>query len=107
MKALKAIFLTAVLVLTRYLPVYYNSSEFSYFVRQEAARTQSESQLKQLLLQKATAYSLPVKESDISIKRTDDVLQVTVDYRVPVNLIVCNPELKFHVTGGGLLPAIR
>jgi hypothetical protein len=105
MRALKATFLMAgLMALTQYLPVYYNSSEFGEFVRREAGHTQSESQLKQSLLERARVYSLPVKASDISISRANAVLRVSVDYRVPVNLIVYNPELTFHVKGSGLLP---
>jgi len=108
MQALKVfIALTVVLIVTRYLPVYYSSSEFGDFVRHQAARAQSEWQLKQSLLDEAKAQSLPVKDSDISIDRTNDVLRVTVDYQVPVNLVVYNPELKFHVIGSGLLPQTR
>ena len=108
MQTLKVTFLLAgLLALTRYIPVYYSSSEFNYFVRHEAARSRSDGQLKQAVLEQARAYALPVKESDINVDRTGAVLRVTVDYAVPVNLLVYNPELKFHVTGGGLLPAAR
>jgi hypothetical protein len=108
MRGLKvALTLGVLLVVAQYLFIYYNSSEFDYFVRHEAARTRSESQLKQSLLDQAREYSLPVKPSDISIDRTDAVVRVTVDYRVPLNLLVYSPELTFHVIGGGLLPAVQ
>ena len=45
-----------------------------------------------------------MKESDISIDETDDILRVTVDYQVPVNLLIYNPTLKFRMIGSGLLP---
>jgi hypothetical protein len=108
MQTLKvALVLAGLLALTRYIPVYYSSHEFNYFVRHEAARSRSEVQLKEAVLEQARAHALPVKESDISIDRTDAVVRVTVDYAVPVNLLVYNPQLKFHVTGGGLLPEAR
>lgn len=108
MKASKTgLILAGLLTTTQFLPIYYNSAEFSYFVQREAARTRSESDLKQSLLKEAKAYSLPVKESDISIERTDGVLRVTVDYKVPVHLLVFNPELKFRAIGAGSLSSIK
>jgi hypothetical protein len=108
MRALKVTFLLAgLLALTQYLLVYYNSWEFSDFVRHEAGHTRSESQLRQSLLEQARVYSLPVKDSDISISRTAAVFRVAVDYRVHVNLLLYNPELTFHVRGSGLLPGIQ
>lgn len=105
MNALKLTFVLAgLLLVTRYAPVYYNSSEFGEFVKRQAAHARSESQLKQSLLIEAQEYSLPVKESDISIDETDDVLRVTVDYQVPVNLLIYNPALKFRIMGSGMLP---
>jgi hypothetical protein len=95
--------LAALLAGSRYLPVYYNSSEFSVFVKHEAARIQSESQLRQSLLEQARYYSLPVQESDISIAKADTVFRVSVDYKVPVNWFVWDSELTFHAAGAGLL----
>jgi len=105
MQALKITFVLVVLLaLTRYIPVYYSSSEYGEFVRHETARARSESQLKQSLLNEAREYSLPVTESDISINEKDNVLRVTVDYQVPLNMLVFSHELKFHTIASGLLP---
>ena len=97
----------ALLVLTRYFPVYYTSNEYSEFVRNATTRARSESQLKQSLLDQAQQYSLPVKDSDISFNKKDGVLRVTVDYSVPVNLFVVNPALKFHASASGAAPILR
>lgn len=98
MQVLKMTFaLAGLLVVGRLLPIYYNSEEYNEFVRHETARARSESALKQSLVNTASEYSLPVKESDISIQKADGVLRVTVDYSVPMNWVVYNPELKFHV----------
>ena len=108
MKAMKVTFaLIALVVLVRYFPVYYNSNEYSEFVSSATTRVRSESQLKQSLLDKAQQYSLPVKDSDISFNKKDGVLQVTVDYSVPVNLFVVNPALKFHASASGAAPMVR
>ena len=106
MQALKiSVVLMLLLALLRYVPVYYYTNEFEEFVRHEASRARSESDLKQSVLNEARQYSLPINESDIRFDRTDDVLRVTVDYKVPVNMLVYNSELKFHAIGSGLVPA--
>jgi hypothetical protein len=99
--------LAGLLALARYVPIFYNSSEYSEFVKHEAARAQSVSGLKQSLMDHAKEYSLSINESDININRTDNMVRVTVDYKVPVSLIVYNHQLQFHAVGGGLLPAAR
>jgi hypothetical protein len=105
MNVLKVTLALALLfALTRYVPVYYNSSEYNEFVKHETARARSEALLRQTLLSQAREYSLPVKATDINVDETDDVLRVTVDYTVPVNLFIVNRQLKFRAMGSGLLP---
>jgi hypothetical protein len=72
-----------------------------------AARNHSESLLRQTLLSQAREYSLPVEPSDINIDEADNVLRVTVDYTVPVNLFAVSRPLKFRAMGSGLLPKDR
>ena len=104
MRAVKLTFVLAgLLALLRYVPVYYHTSEFNDFVKQEAERTQLKGQLKSALLNKAQEYSLPVKDDDISITTTGAVFRVAVDYRVPIDLFVYSPRLTFHTIGAGLL----
>jgi hypothetical protein len=104
MRALKLTFtLAGLLVLIRYVPVYYHTSEFNDFVMQEAQRTRQRGQLKGALLNRAKDYSLPVTEADINITTSDGVIRVAVDYTVPLDLLVYRPELKFHATGAGLM----
>ena len=104
MRALKLMFaLAGVLVLSRYVPIYYHTSEFNDFVRQEAQRTRQRRQLKGALLNRAKDYSLPVTEADINITTRDGVFSVVVTYRVPLDLLLYRPELKFQASGAGLL----
>jgi hypothetical protein len=104
MRALKLTFaLAGLLFLIRYIPVYYYTSEFNDFVKQETLRTQQQDQLKLVLLNRAKDYSLPVTEADINITTRDGVFRVAVDYRTQLNFVVYRPELKFHATGAGLL----
>jgi hypothetical protein len=102
MRAYKAAFaLTGSLALFQFVSVYYNTSQFDYAVRREAERSGGSRQIKSAILIKAKDYSLPVQESDINVTKSGPVLRVVVDYRVPVNLFLVNPELKFHAIGSG------
>jgi hypothetical protein len=105
MQTVKLTFVLAALFgLIRYLPVYYCSTEFGEAVKHQTAHARSETQLKISLLNEAKEYSLPIKESDISINRKDNVLRVTVDYAVPMNMLIFNHELKFHTMASGMAP---
>ena len=97
------IVLVSLLGFMRYIPIYYSFAEYSEFVKHETGRAVSESQLKQSLINEARLYSLPVNESDITITETDNVLRVTVDYKVPLKMIIFNHDLKFHTIAGGWL----
>ena len=104
MRAVKALAVVAVfIVIARYFPVFYYSSMYNDFVKQEAGRTRVSSKLQQALLSKAESYYLPVKADDIQIKEDGELLRVNVDYRVPVDFFVFKHELTFHATGAGLL----
>jgi len=104
MRALKLTFtLAGLLFLIRYIPVYYYTSEFNDFVKQEALRTQQPDHLKLALLNRAKDYSLPVTGTDINITTSDGMFRVAVDYRKRLDFLVYRPELKFHASGAGLL----
>lgn len=102
-RALKAVLVLAILVaLARYFPVVYYSSQFNDFVVQEVRRTNVTTKLKQALLQKAELYFLPVKPEDIQIKDRGGMLEVKVDYKVPVDFFVFQHELAFQAAGVGI-----
>ena len=104
MRLLEALAFVAVFIMiARYFPVYYYSSRYNDFVKQEALRSRMGSRLQQALLQKAESYSLPIKAGDIQIKQDGDIFRVSVDYKVPVDFFVFKHELAFHATGAGLL----
>jgi hypothetical protein len=104
MRALRLTFVLAGLVfLLRYIPIYYYTSEFNDFVKQEVLRNQQPDQLKLALLNRAKDYSLPVTDADIIITARDGVFRVVIDYRKPLDFLVYRPELKFHATGAGLV----
>ena len=104
MRACKAaLALTGCLALFQFGSVYYSTLQFDYAVRREAERSGGSSQIKSAILIKARDFSLPVHESDINVTKSGPVVRVVVDYRVPVNLFVYNPELKFHTIGSGYI----
>ena len=104
MGVLKLTFVLAgLLAFITYGNVYYHTSEFDDFVRHEAQRTRLKNQLKQEILNKASAYSVHVREDDISITTTGAVFRVAVDYRVPIDLFAYSRELRFQTIGSGLL----
>ena len=63
----------------------------------------SGNETRQEILNKASAYSVHVREDDISITTTGAVFRVAVDYRVPIDLFVYSRELRFQTIGSGLL----
>lgn len=98
----KAVVLFALIALARYFPVFYYSSMFNDFVQLEVKRVKLGPQLQQSLLLKAQTYFLPVKAEDIQIKENGELLQVKVDYKVPVDFYIFKHELTFHAAGMGL-----
>src|SRR5438309_2032149 len=89
--------LTVMLAVGRYAPIYYSSWQFQDFVQEQAQKVHSKRTFKQALVNQAKAFSLPVDESDIDIRMTGAVMRVSVDYAVPLNLLVYQPKLQFHV----------
>jgi hypothetical protein len=103
MRVLKLTFtLAGLMFLIRYIPVYYYTSEFNEFVKQEAQGNQRGDQLKLALLKRARDYSLSITEADINITTHDGVFRVAVDYRTPLDFLIYRPSLKFHATAAGL-----
>jgi hypothetical protein len=97
------IVLIGLLMLTRYVPSYYNSWQFNQFIQKESERARAVTHLRDTLLDKAKSYSLPVDTSNIVITKDGSIYRVAVDYSVPVDLVVYSPELKFHVVAAGLM----
>jgi hypothetical protein len=105
MRVLKGLaVVVAFFLLAKYFPVVYHAIEFNDFVKQEAQRSQIGPQLQKASLDQAQIYFLPVKPDDIRINEDGDLIRVTVDYKVPVNLFVFIHELSFHARGAGLAP---
>jgi len=104
MKKVLKVFVIAVafFLLARYFSVVYYANDFNDFVKLEVQRSRLAPQLQRALLTKAELDFLPVKSDDIRIKEGDGLIRVSVDYKVPLNLLVFTHELGFHASGAGL-----
>lgn len=91
-------------VLIRFVPLWYRTSNFNTYVQQQTSGIHSKGVLKQAILQKAEKNRIPVTERDISFTTNDSVLQVNVEYKVPLDLYFYQEHLSFHASGTGLFP---
>jgi len=91
-------------VVIRFAPVWYRTSEFNSYVQQQASGIHSKGALKQVILKKAEKNNIPVTERNINFTTNDSVLQVNVEYQVPLDLYFYQKELSFHAAGSGLFP---
>jgi hypothetical protein len=104
MRFLKVLVVIAALVgLAKYFPVIYYSTVFNDMVKVEAQRAKAPTQLRGALMQQAELYFLPVKSEDIQIREQGEKFQVTVDYKVPVDLFVFTHVLTFHAAATGVV----
>jgi hypothetical protein len=91
-------------VAIRFAPVWYRASEFNSYVQQQTSGIHSKGVLTQVILQKAEKSKLPVTARDINYTTSDSVLQVNIEYRVPLDLYFYQKDLSFHASGTGLFP---
>ena len=91
-------------VLIRFVPLWYRTSDFNSYVQQQTSGIHSKGVLKQAILQKAEKNRIPVTERDINFTTNDSVLQVNVEYIVPLDLYFYQEHLSFHASGTGLFP---
>ena len=105
MRVVKPLLVVIALVcLARYFPVFYYATQYNDFVKEAPKRSPVGSQLQKALLDQASMYFLPVRPNDIQIKENGELIQVKVDYRVPVDFFIFKHELTFHASGAGLIP---
>ena len=98
-------------VVIRFAPVWYRASEFNSYVQQQTSGIHSKGVLTQVILQKAEKSNLPVKARDINFTTDDSVMQVNIEYQVPLDLYFLSMSsnypraiLSFHASGTGLFP---
>jgi hypothetical protein len=105
---LKILFIVVlVVVLAKYFPVFYYSSQFNEIVAKETAHMKTVSQLRAALYEQAEQMFIPLQPSDVKIKENGADVKVNVDYEVPVNLLVYKHYLTFHAAASGTIPDYR
>src|SRR3954468_23575041 len=91
-------------VVIRFAPVWYRASDFNRYVQQQTSGIHSKVALKQVILQKAEKNNLQVTARDINFTTDDSVMQVNIEYQVPLDLYFYQKDLSFHASGTGLFP---
>jgi hypothetical protein len=79
--------------------IYHRAMDFNHYVQEEVTLTNSERSLKEILLLKAEQDHLPITDQNIDITKNGPELRVSVEYQVPLDLILIQKLLTFHSTG--------
>lgn len=100
MQKVKVVLLGLLLfVLVRYAGVYHRTAEFNRYVQEEVSLIRSKGPLKEVLLMKAEQNQLPITDRNINFTTSGSELRVSVEYQVPLDLILFQKDLTFHSTG--------
>jgi hypothetical protein len=86
-------------VLVRNAGAYHRAIEFNHYMQEQVSAIGSQSSLKEVLLLKAEQSRLPITEQDIRFSKVGPELRVSVEYQVPLDLLLFQKELTFHPTG--------
>lgn len=100
MQKAKVVLLVLLLfVLVRYAGVYHRAMEFNRYVQQQVSLIASKGSLKEVLLLKAEQDQLPITDQNINFTSNGSELRVSVEYQVPLDLILFQKALTFHSIG--------
>jgi len=97
--------LAGVLALSTYLPVYYHSSQFDAYVKDQTHSGLAQEALEQAIFAKAHDMHFSVMPPDVHITADDLVFHVAVRYQVPANFYVFQHELAFQAVAARHIPA--
>ena len=86
-------------VLVRFAGVYHRATEFNHYVQEEVSVVTSQASLKKDILFKAEQNQLPIRDENIDITKNGPELRVSIEYQIPLDLIVFQKTLTFHSTG--------
>jgi hypothetical protein len=98
-KAKAGLLVLLLFVLVRYAGVYHRATDFNHYVQEEVALIDSNGSLKEVLLMKAEQDQLPITDQNINFTKNGSELRVSVEYQIPLNLILFQKSLTFHSTG--------
>jgi hypothetical protein len=102
--AFKAIVFTVILVFGFYsafklLPPYIAEYQLSDKMQEQAkfgvVNRYTEDQIRETVFKEAQDLDVPIKKEDIKVLASSSVVRISLDYRVPIDLIVYKMELHF------------
>jgi Domain of unknown function (DUF4845) len=100
----KAIAFTAIIVFGVYsafklLPPYIAEYQLSDKMQEQArfavVNRYSEEQIRETIFKEAQDLDVPIKKEDIKVFASTSVVRISLDYRVPIDLLVYKMELHF------------
>jgi hypothetical protein len=100
----KAILVTAVIAFLGYsafklLPPYIAEYQLADKMQEQArfavVNRYSEDQIRETIFKEAQDLDVPIKKEEIKVLATSSVVRISLDYRVPIDLLVYKMELHF------------
>jgi hypothetical protein len=81
------------------LPPYINEYQLSDKMQEQAkfgvVNRYSEEQIRETVFKEAQDLDVPIKKEDIKVLASTSVVRISLDYRVPIDLLVYKMELHF------------
>lgn len=97
-----AVFAAAIFIGFKTLPAYVAEYQLADKMQETArfaiVQRQSEDQVRETIFKVIQDLNIPCKKENIKVTTTNNLVTITVDYRVPVDLIVYQTELHFTPT---------
>lgn len=92
------IFLALIFVAFKMIPIKVKAAELRQEVFDEAksAGTHNDERIRRSILAKATDLELPVKDTDVKVRRTGNTINIDVEYKVPVKFPGFTYQWGFH-----------
>lgn len=82
-------------VVPPYVSEYQLSSKMDEVARFAVVNRYSEDQIRDNIYKEVQDLDIPAKREDIKVTATQEVVKISLDYSVPVDLLVCSTELHF------------
>ena len=101
---IKAIAFTAILVFGvfaafKLLPPYINEYQLADKMQEQArfgvVNRYTEEQIRETIFKEAQDLDVPIKKEEIKVLASPSVVRISLDYRVPIDLLVYKMELHF------------
>ena len=94
-----AILLIAVFVAFKVLPSYVAEYELNDKMQEQArfaiVNRYSEDQIRDIIYKEVQDLDIPAKREDIKVSATQQVVKISVDYTVPIDLLIYSTDLHF------------